>query len=102
MSGALLAVFLLLDSPTIVVPNEDVRAVAVECDRQTVSREHLTKDDRVAVQVFMRAEGRTEDLSRGVVDGADERHLRAAVFEPSERTAVDLDERSLSTFSEPL
>ncbi|MGH7326110.1 MAG: hypothetical protein ACREJ9_15905 [Candidatus Rokuibacteriota bacterium] len=77
-----------------VVADEEVEAIAVEGQGQTVVDEQVLKEGGVAVDIFGGAEVQGEDLGGGVVHGPEERELRSAVPEPCERAAVDLHERA--------
>ena len=83
---------LLVEGPVAVVADEDIEAIAIKRQGQAVGAAEVLEQGCIAVEILVRPEPQSHDLRAGIVDGAQERQGGPTVFEPSERTAVELDE----------
>jgi hypothetical protein len=79
-------------TPVLVGAYEDVDAIAVERYGQARGREDLLEQSGVAVEVFGGTEVQSDDDRGGVVNGPEQGHRRAAVLEPVEWAAVELEQ----------
>lgn len=71
-----------VDSPAVVVANEDGAVIAVESEWQAVAAEHPFQQAEIAESGFRREELRDQDFAGGVVLHAQSGEARAAPLEP--------------------
>src|SRR6266481_849346 len=90
--GVLGAAQLLREGPVRIVADKDVEAIAIEGQGQAVGGNELPQQGDIAVQILGGPEVQGQDGAGGVVDGAVQRELGAAGFEPREGAGVELHE----------
>ena len=90
LSGLAFSGELFLDSPVIVVAEEDATAIAIESEGKAVTAEQLAKQAEIAESSFRGEELGGEDFAGGVVLHAESGEQGAAAFEPVMRRTVEL------------
>jgi len=96
LRGSLASLELFIKGPVSVVPNGDVRAVAVEGFGNTPGEDQIAQGGGPSMHVFVGAEAAAQRDARRIIDRADEGVRRAIGAEPLEGTPIDEDEGSRS------
>ena len=88
---------LFLHRPVIIVANEDAVAVAVETDGHAEAAQQAVEQAEIAARVFGEEEFGNGNFASGVVEKAEQGKLRAAIFQPTVKTAVQQQHLSLAS-----
>src|SRR6202035_4611702 len=74
--------------PVIVVANEDAMTIAVETERDAEAAQQAAEQAEIATCVFGGEEFGDRDFASGIVEEAEQGQLRAAIFQPAVKAAV--------------
>jgi hypothetical protein len=82
LGGILAAAEFFLQSPVVVVADEDAVAIAVEAERNAVTAQQAAQQAEIAASVFAGEKLGDQDFAGGVVEKAEPREMRATALEP--------------------
>src|SRR5687767_1083754 len=92
---------LLRKRPVPVVPNEDIRAIAIEGGGDTMALDHVSQEQSVTMEIFVRTCDELQDGTRRIVDSTQERERIGSILTPAVLAGIHENQGSATCFSDP-